>query len=578
VQSGVGQFDTGGETGTRLAIFCRLAQGIDSALTAPMARRGAFTCALLLAGCGDGTGGAGLVDWTIVLDGADATAPLPAALLGQYDLSGALFDYAARPDLVTAMGVAGPARMLPGDDGHGVGLSEWRVGVGLALPGQLLLPTLSDGSSCADALAGFPPQAFAPAGTSELDLLRQRDWFIDDGAPVSEATTADDGRYQLGYVRRVIDTALSFGATPWVDIDFMPRALSVNRTPMRSTATLPDACQWPLSNAISNARPADAGIFAAAAAGLVRRIVEGSGGEPGRAVRYWELWNEPELPWFWDPHFENGTLDRFYEMAIRTLFALAGYRDATTHPAGHEIRLGLGSFASADLAAATLRALDQNPVAGQRVPLDFISFHSYHDDPLAIVADIRAVAAARAQTRDDREVELALAEWGPALEGSSARGPASMDFPLLCATVVTLGAAAGLTHAHQSLFWAYYPQLDDVYGLLDNALAAKPLYWAYALMARLFAGGDAVRLRPSDSGELDGGMGAVLAARDASGRVRVLLVNRNPVPRTARIELDGSARVPARVLGMDDVHLSPVALPVDAVLTLPARSLVLVEL
>ncbi|MBU1430913.1 hypothetical protein KKF91_10240 [Myxococcota bacterium] len=77
--------------------------------------------------------------WRLI---ARSTAPEPLnpALLGQYDLSGALFDYANIPGLAEAMRPAG--------------FREWRVSVGRWEAGTLMLPTLSDGRPCPRPIPG----------------------------------------------------------------------------------------------------------------------------------------------------------------------------------------------------------------------------------------------------------------------------------------------------------------------------------------------------------------------------------------------------------------------------------------
>ena len=238
-------------------------------------------------------------DWEIELDSSAPREVLPTALLGHYDLSGDLLDYAQEPGLVPAM--------------QAVGFSDWRVGVGRWEASTWLLPTLTDGTPCPIPI----PEAAAPAGSSDLTLIAARDWFSDDGNAVTLGDTQDDARYQLDYLRDVLDRVDAFGATPFVSIDSMPRALAVEKTPERND------CLWTFQNRVSNVRPADPAVFAAAAVGVVERIVEGDGVAPARPISHWEVWNEPEFPQFWDPAFEDlaGPLDRYFEMAIQTLLA-----------------------------------------------------------------------------------------------------------------------------------------------------------------------------------------------------------------------------------------------------------------
>src|SRR5215831_3942200 len=83
---------------------------------------------------GDVDAAAGAVDWALVFDPSATAGPLPPTLLGHYDLSGALFHYDQQRDLASLM--------------KGAGFAEWRVGVGRWEVGTLLLPTLSDNTSC----------------------------------------------------------------------------------------------------------------------------------------------------------------------------------------------------------------------------------------------------------------------------------------------------------------------------------------------------------------------------------------------------------------------------------------------
>ena len=379
-------------------------------------------------------------DWTIRLDPARRGGRLDPALLGHYDLSGALLRYDQVPGLAEALRPAG--------------LAEWRVSSGRWEFGSRLLPALTNGDSCAAELLGFPAEAFAPAGSTDAGLVLERDWFTDDGQPAGLADTQQDARYALDYVRRVADTAAALDARPFVSLDHMPRALAVNRQFERSRATVEDACTSSFTNRVSNAPPADPAVHAAAVEGLVRRIVLGSDGEAARPVTHWEVGNEPEFRYFWDRSLDPD-LSKFFEMAVTVLVRLDAWRGTEPDPRARDQRFGLGSFASAAVAAEVIRLFDDAEArGGPHVPLDFVSFHSYGNDPLAIVADIERVAAARAASRFHGSAALVLAEWGPDLTGAG-WSAGSMDVPLLASTVIALGAAAGLERAHRAFFWDY---------------------------------------------------------------------------------------------------------------------------
>jgi hypothetical protein len=245
-------------------------------------------------------------------------------------------------------------------------------------------------------------------------------------------------------------------------------------------------------------------------------------------VRYVEFWNEPELAYAWNPHVAD--FNTYLKTAGSTLAALDAYRKGTTNADGKAIRIGVGSFAEPKTAPQLLTGFDQ---AG--APFDFFSFHAYDDDPLVIVSAVADVAAAAKASAHHKDAELVLAEWGPLLDKSTLDAR-TMDGALHDATVLALGAAAGLTHAHRSIFWDFLADGVPDLGFIDHGMTPKPAYHAYTLFARAIGAG-AVRLAPTGNpdGRLDGGMGAVLAARDPSGKVRVLLVNRNGAARTASV-------------------------------------------
>ncbi len=514
---------------------------------------------VLMMGCsggGSGSGSGGGTDgsdaWTIAIDTTGSGTALNPALLGHYDLSGVLYDYANIGGLISAMG--------------DVGFAQWRIGAGRWEQGSELLATLTDSTVC-------PPSSgiFSTTATTDEQLMAARDWFTyTDGSPVALGDTADNGRYDLDYIRAVVDAAQLFGAESFVSIDIMPRALSNNQTANRVD------CATTFMNAVSNNQPQDTTVFASAVTGLVQRVVEGTGTQTGserpRNVTYWEVWNEPEFLYFWQPGWTNPSL--FFDMAVPVLVALDAYR---TSSGNSGLKFGLGSFAYETTAIAALNGFDAVPV-----PMDFISFHGYDDDPLVILDKIEQVAAAAQNSTNYTNLEIVLAEWGPDLATrvgdqtyASGMGP-----PLHAATVIALGAAAGLDRAHHALFYDYHPAV--ALGLVDNSGQPRTLYRGYELMAKVIVPG-AVRLSPAGfgDGKLDAGRGAVLVSRDGGGVIRVLLVNRNAGRRTVTVELNSVAAAPNTIYAFDgsDDPVDPLrtVAPTGTDIVLPANSLMVLE-
>ena len=530
-------------------------------------------CAVIGYGCG-GSGSSGsptppappppvTVDWDLAVETTNVVSPLNPALVGYYDLSGVSLDYENVPGLIANMNQAGFT--APGGAG-----ADWRIGLGRWEVSTEILDTLTDGTVCNNA-AAENRSAFA----TDLELLASRDWFTyTDGTPVASGDIVDN-RYALGYVRSVIDAATTFGATPYLSVDLMPRALSINQTPNRID------CATTFANSVSNNQPADPAVFAEAATGLVQRVVEGTGAKTGnerpRAVQYWEVWNEPELDIFWEPTL-GADPDSFFNMAIATLLELDAYRSTTADANGQAIKIGLGSYVSANSAVATIQGFD--PV---NIPLDFISFHGYNDDPLVIVDAIAQTATAVQNSTNYQGIELVLAEWGPdlATRAGDQQYAATMDPALHATTVVALGASLGLDRSHNAIFYDFFPVL--ALGLIDNSGTPRPLYRAYELMAKLTVG-NAERLGITGlaDGRLDAGMGAALAAQDAqSGTVRVLLVNRSTSSRTTKITLNGAAAMPTQLFVLDassdPVNSLPIVQTSSATFVLPPRSIAVAE-
>ncbi len=530
---------------------------------------------LISYGCG-GSGGSGsppppppppppptTVDWDLEVETTNVVSPLSPSLVGHYDLSGVLLDYENVPGLIADMSQAGFVAA-------GGGGADWRIGLGRWENSTEILDTLTDGTTCDNATVENR-SSFA----TDLELLASRDWFsYTDGAPVSSADIVNN-RYELGYVRSVIDTAAAFGATPFLSVDLMPRALSVNQIPNRLD------CSTTFANSISNNQPANPAVLAEAVTGLVQRVVEGSGTKTGderpRAVQYWEVWNEPELNIFWEPTL-GADPDSFFNMAIATLLELDAYRSATADTNGQAIRIGLGSFVNASSAIATIEGFDP-----ANIPIDFISFHAYNDDPLVIVDAIAQTAMAVQNSTNYQGIELVLAEWGPdlATRAGDQLYAATMDPALHAATVVALGASLGLDRSHNAIFYDFFPVL--ALGLIDNGGTPRPLYRAYELMAKLTVGNaERLGIMGLADGRLDAGMGAALAAQDAqSGTVRVLLVNRSSNSKTTRVTLNGAAATPTQVFvfdaSSDPANSLPSMRTPNATFVLPPRSIAVAE-
>ena len=169
--------------------------------------------------------------------------------------------------------------------------------------------------------------------------------------------------YDWTIVDRIFDTWLHAGARPFVEIGFMPEALS--STPQ------PYTLHWPKADGKGwSFPPKDYAKWAE----LVRQWVLHSIARYGRAEVEswsWELWNEPDIS-YW-----RGTPEEYDKLYDYTAGAIK--RALPTARVGGPATTGPGS----ERAAAYLKqflehcARGVNAATGQRgTPLDFISYHS----------------------------------------------------------------------------------------------------------------------------------------------------------------------------------------------------------
>jgi xylan 1,4-beta-xylosidase len=193
-----------------------------------------------------------------------------------------------------------------------------------------------------------------------------------DGKPMlkwgsTNAYTEDaSGRpvYDWTIVDRIFDTYVNAGAKPFVEIGFMPEALSVKPRPYTRIWPKPDdGIGWSYP-------PKDYAKWAE----LVRQWVLHSIARYGRAeveTWYWELWNEPDISyWRGTPEEYNRLYDYTADAVKRALPTARVGGPATTGPASEKAAAFLRQF----LAHCARGA---NAATGRKgAPLDFIAFHA----------------------------------------------------------------------------------------------------------------------------------------------------------------------------------------------------------
>jgi hypothetical protein len=150
--------------------------------------------------------------------------------------------------------------------------------------------------------------------------------------------------------------------------------------------------------------PKDPARWAEASLGIIRHYNEGWANGFHYAIRYWEIWNEPEnRPAMW-----SGTDDDYLQ-----LYKTTARRIKQTHPAlsvGGPAAGHVGTFADGVLKPSNFMARFLEMCRTENVPLDFFSWHFYGDDPAQIV--MRAIAIRRwLDANGFTKTESHLNEW-----------------------------------------------------------------------------------------------------------------------------------------------------------------------
>src|SRR5215831_2695075 len=198
--------------------------------------------------------------------------------------------------------------------------------------------------------------------------------------------------YDWTIIDHIFDTYIGAGAKPFVEIGFMPQALSSKPEPYRPT-WIPDTANRDYSIGWSYP-PRDYNKWGELIYQWVRHSVEKYGKEQV-ASWYWEVWNEPDI-FYW-----HGTLEEYeklYDYAAaavkRALPAAQIGGPATTGPSSPRAAAFLRQF---------LEHCDHGINAangGTGTPLDFITFHA-KGRPSLVEGHVRMGISKHAQDVDE---------------------------------------------------------------------------------------------------------------------------------------------------------------------------------
>jgi xylan 1,4-beta-xylosidase len=294
------------------------------------------------------------------------------------------------------------------------------------------------------------------------------------------------------YIDMVFDAMMERGLKPFIELSFMPEGLA-------------SGTQTVFFYKANITPPKDMKLWAE----LIRAFAEHVIQRYGLAeVRTWsfEVWNEPNLPFFW-----TATKEDYFEL----------YRQAATALKGVEPRLRVGGPSTAR--AAWVGDLLEF-CATQQVPIDFVTTHIYPDDPQKIVfgPDVhhtfeevipKALAKVKNEIASSKlpNLPLYITEW-------SSQNPAFIAH--------TIKGSVGL--ADIMSYWTFdsvYEELgiaktfmNTSFGLLGLRGVPRPSFHTFCLLHRL------------GESQIEASDGPVIATRRADGSLAIMVWNLIPQP------------------------------------------------
>jgi xylan 1,4-beta-xylosidase len=300
-----------------------------------------------------------------------------------------------------------------------------------------------------------------------------------------------DGRpvYDFAGLDRVYDRLLGIGLRPVVELGYMPRDLARD----------PDHLVFSYKGVSSP--PRDWDRWAALVRDLVGHLVDRYGRDEVRDHWAFEVWNEPNLEYFWSGDAEEYL--RLYDMAVRAV---------------RSVDPGLRVGGPATAAVGWVEDLLAHATK-TGVPLDFVTTHLYGAPPL----DLRPALAR--QGREDAAIWWT--EWGvhPRLSNPVAES-------VFAAAFLARGMRSAAGRVDALSWWVASDHFEELgrptsllhggFGLLTVGNLRKPRFWGCKLLERLGPEGVPVEL----AGDGAGGLVEAWGSRDpADGRVAVALWN-----------------------------------------------------
>lgn len=293
--------------------------------------------------------------------------------------------------------------------------------------------------------------------------------------------------YNWQYIDELFDALLGLGVRPFVELGFMPSAL----------ASGPHTIFWWKGNVTPPRDPARwAALIKALAAHWTERY-----GEDEVARWYFEVWNEPNLHYFWIGDKGGRSEAEFDAYARQEYFKLYAITARAVKAVSPRYRVGGPATAGNAWIPETIGFCATNGV-----PLDFISTHHYavmsgyldeHGSAGTVFspdreAMTREIKHSRAQIASSAKpgLELHYTEW------SSSYTPSDPLHDSYHSAAFILSKLKGADDAAQSMsYWTFTDIFEEAgprvtpfhggFGLLNYQGIRKPAFFAYQFVRRL---------------------------------------------------------------------------------------------
>ncbi|EFE66462.1 xylan 1,4-beta-xylosidase [Streptomyces viridosporus ATCC 14672] len=280
--------------------------------------------------------------------------------------------------------------------------------------------------------------------------------------------------HSFTYLDQVIDACLGLGIRPFLELGFMPDRLASGE----------QTVFWWRGNVTP---PADEKEWTALVRAVLAHLVDRYGADE---VRTWpvEVWNEPDLPDFWQDA-DEAAYHRLYEATAHAVKEV----DAALQVGGPALSPGADGWLERFAEFAERRD----------VPVDFVSRHAYTSGPARHVPFGVHQTLAPASALLDQFAEPRRTLAGTRLAGlpvhitefnSSYRPDNPVHDTAFHAAYLAPVVAAGGDHADSFSYWTFSDVFEETgiptalfhvcFGLLTHRQVRKPTYHLYAFMAR----------------------------------------------------------------------------------------------